>query len=337
MKREINYNIEFMRVLGCFMVVCIHVANYYSRGYGQISQASYLFSLIVNGVCRIAVPIFFMISGALLIPETLLIRKSIRRSIHILLALVLWSVIYYFWNIYYRNDVYQWNGIFQQPVKKHLWFLYALLGMYIVLPFLQCLLKHMPEMLMKYFVVLWFFFLTVDYILSLLHMEVAYDVPLVGTSCYLGYFIMGFLVNNQIKKIPFRVRTCCLLAGFMIMAVIGITYFWSCHSGRHVESIFEYRNILIAAAAIMMFLAVLKNTKRQYSERAKKIIRFVSQHSFTIYLSHILFLDVVKKEMYPRQWSAFIGIPIFAVGVFAAALLFAVVWDFLGRQIKYLK
>ena len=53
----------------------------------------------------------------------------------------------------------------------------------------------MPKLLMKYFVILWFLFLTSNYVLALWDMEVTYQVPLVGSSCYLGYFIMGYLIK----------------------------------------------------------------------------------------------------------------------------------------------
>ena len=49
------------------MVITIHVANVYSRSFGFISNKSYIFSLIYNTVSRISVPIFLMISGALLV------------------------------------------------------------------------------------------------------------------------------------------------------------------------------------------------------------------------------------------------------------------------------
>lgn len=94
MKREKNYNIEALRVIACIMVICIHVSNYYSRAYGTISDASYIFSIIINGISRVAVPIFFMISGALLLDETLLVKKSVRRVGNTLAVLIVWSTIY---------------------------------------------------------------------------------------------------------------------------------------------------------------------------------------------------------------------------------------------------
>ena len=49
------------------MVIIIHIANVYCRSFGMISTKSYLISLIFNTICRVSVPIFFMISGTLLL------------------------------------------------------------------------------------------------------------------------------------------------------------------------------------------------------------------------------------------------------------------------------
>lgn len=335
MKKEKNYNIELLRVVACIMVVCIHVANYYSRGYGlgEVSNASYIFSIVINTISRVAVPIFFMISGALLLDETILVKKSLRRVGNTLFALVGWSGIYYVWNYYYRDRTYDFRLIFEEPVKAHLWFLYAILGMYLVLPFLQSMFKNMQDILMRYFVVMWFLCLTFDYVISLSGLEIAYQIPLVGNSCYLGYFVMGYIVKGTIKKIPISTKTCYGGAAIALSAVVVLTYICTTLTGEHYDKLFQYRNILIVIASSLVFYDALKNQHRPYSERTKKVLRFLSKHSFTIYLCHVLFLDIVKLEFAPRSISAFVGIPVFSAFVFLASLFFSVfchsMWNFL--------
>lgn len=334
LKREKNYNIEALRVIACIMVVCIHVCNYYSRGYGlgEVSNASYMLSIVLNAISRIAVPIFFMISGSLLLDEPIQIKKSLRRVGYTLLALLVWSGIYWVWNYYYRGQVYDFRLILEVPVKRHLWFLYAILGMYIVLPFLQSMFKNMQDLLMRYFVAMWFFFLTFDYVLSLCDVGISYQIPLVGNSCYLGYFVMGYIVRGTIKKVPITTKTCYGVAALCLSAIVILTYVCTTLEGVHYEKLLEYRNILIAIAASLVFYDALKNEHRPYGERTKKILSFLSRHSFTIYLCHVIFLDVVKLEFHPRSISAFIGIPLYTLFVFIAALLFSVIWHFLWRK-----
>lgn len=335
-KREKNYNLEVLRVVACIMVVVIHVSNYYSRGYGlgEVNNASYIFSIITNVISRIAVPIFFMISGSLLVDETLLVKKSLRRVGNTLWALVVWSAIYYIWNYLYRGRVYDFRLIFAEPVKAHLWFLYAIIGMYLVLPFLQNMFKNMQDILMRYFAALWFLFLTIEYVLALYELPVAYKIPLVGSSCYLGYFVLGYIVKGTIKKVPISTKTCYVGAALCLAAVIIFTYICTVLQGSHYDKLFQYRNILIAIPSALIFYDALKNEHRPYKEKTKKMLRFLSRHSFTIYLCHVMFLDIVKLEFAPRSISAFIGIPIYTLFVFGCSLLFSIIWQFLGNKLK---
>ncbi len=326
------------------MVVCIHVANYYSRGYGlgEVSNASYIFSIVLNTISRVAVPIFFMISGSLLLDETILVKKSLHRVGNTLCALIGWSGIYYVWNYFYRDRVYDVRLIFEEPVKAHLWFLYAILGMYLVLPFLQSMFKNMQDFLMRYFVAMWFVCLTLDYVIALSGLEIAYQIPLVGNSCYLGYFVMGYIVKGTIKKVPISTKTCYGGATLSLVAVMVLTYVCTVLTGEHYDKLFQYRNILIVIASSLIFYDALKNEHRPYKEKTKKVLKFLSRHSFTIYLCHVLFLDIVKLEFAPRSISAFIGIPVFTVLIFWASLLFSMVchgvWNFLTDKImKYNK
>lgn len=334
MQYKRNEKIELLRVISCLLVICIHVSNYYSRGYGKISESSYIVSIIINGYSRVAVPIFFMISGYLLIHEHIAIKKSLRRVIGTAWILIFWSGVYCIWNFFYRDKIYDLQLLFEEPVKKHLWFLYAILGMYIALPFLQCLLKNMPPLLMKYFVLLWVLFLTVNYVLALLDMEVTYQVPLVGSSCYLGYFIMGYLIRCFEGRIPVKKWECVVIALVAGMITVAATYLYTDYKGFHVERFFEYRNILIGISATAVFIGVLQGKEQQLKKNTLKLIRCISRHSLTIYLSHILFLDIIKKECNPRGLFSGVGIILYVGIVFVITFVFSVIFDRISGKIQ---
>lgn len=321
--------------MSCLLVVCIHVSNVYSRAFGEISNTSYLLSLFANGFSRVAVPIFFMISGYLLLNEPPGLRKSVHRVLHTIVVLVFWSIVYYFWDYYYLGEEYNFCLIFEEPVKKHLWFLYAILGMYISQPFFQYLFCKMPKRLMEYFVVLWLFFLTFNYVLALLHIDFAYPVPLVGTSCYLGYFALGYILRRLSDDFVMKTGQCYGLSAVASVTTIVITYLYSLDAGEHIEVFFQYRNVLIALSSVLLFFGVMQRDKRRFSEGQKAAMGLISRHSFTIYLSHILFLDLVKENLHPIAVPAWLGIPAFTVGILAVTLGFSILADgclgFAGR------
>ena len=316
------------------MVVCIHVSNYYCRGYGlgEVSDISYIIAVIWNGVSRVAVPIFFMISGALLLDKTTEVWKNLKRVGRIVLTLLLWSGIYYLWNLYWWERSYPWSMLLEEPVKKHLWFLYAISGIYILVPFLQSMLQHMSEEIKVYFTLMWFGVLTVEYILSMFDISITYPIPLIGNSCYIGYFILGHLIKTEGKKQLLSVKSCWRGTILILYLVILLTLICTRLEGVHVDKLFENRNVMLAVASALTFYGVLQSG--DYSDNMKHILEFLSKHSFMIYLSHAMFVDIMKLYGSPRSLHAGVGIPLYTAIVFAVSLLFSIMWNALWGKVR---
>lgn len=335
MKQQKDENIEILRVVSCIMVICIHVANYYCRNMAEISVPSYVFACIINGVSRISVPLFLMISGSLLIGRPVDIERNKMRVIKILKPLVIWSLVYALWNYYYRDrGYYNLKDTFEEPVKKHLWYLYVLIGIYLTLPFWQKLFSDMQEEMVKYFVLLYICLLTINFVLAFQHMEVRYQIPLVGSSCHLGYFIMGYIIRQYKEKIWLRRIWASCIAVIAISMVIGSTMMYSFQKGSHVEDFFEYRNVLIGVAAMAVFYIVIKAKDFVIPGGMGYFTEIVSKHSFNIYLAHILFLDILKEEISMRDFSAFLGVPMFSAMIFSATLLFSYILEQMSSFLK---
>ena len=103
--KERDYKLDFLRVISMFMVVIIHVANCYTRNYGNISNFSYVGSIIFNVISRISVPIFFMISGSLLADRNFNGKKYIKRIIKFIVIIIVWDLIYLLWEYLFLNII----------------------------------------------------------------------------------------------------------------------------------------------------------------------------------------------------------------------------------------
>lgn len=324
MEKQKDVNIELLRVISCIMVIFIHVANYYCRIMEDISVSSYVFACIINGISRVSVPLFFMISGSLLIGREVDLRRNTARVTKILRPLVVWSAVYAVWNYFYMDKgYYNLQDMFEEPVKKHLWYLYVLVGIYLTLPFWQKLFQNMNDEMVKYFSMLYICLLAINFYLAIQDMEVRYQIPLVGSSCHLGYFIMGYLIRQYRDKIHLRRLWAACLAMLALAIVVGATLWYSFCDGQHCEDFFEYRNVLIGVAAMAVFYIAIKSRPFYLPETIGCWVGLVAKHSFTIYLSHILFLDILKEEIEMREMGAFVGIPLFSNMIFMAAFLFA--------------
>ena len=142
MKKTREYSFDILRVVSMCMVVIIHVANVYSRSFGLIGNKSFAVSLFFNTVSRISVPIFLMISGALLLDREFNLKKYIKRLIKFILLIIVWDAIYLIWEYLYLGTTYdKLYNLLLNPYRAHLWFLYTIVVLYAIQPLLRLILN----------------------------------------------------------------------------------------------------------------------------------------------------------------------------------------------------
>ncbi len=319
MKR--NMNIELIRVLSCIFVVILHVSNFYKRNIESITMSSYNINLIINAITYICVPLFFMITGALLLNREP--KNSIKRTLNGIKILGIWTIIYAIWN-YILNDDFSLMNIFYSPIEAHLWYMYALIGIYIALPFMQILYKNMNKQYKQYFLILWFILLMFRYVSAYYGYYPDYDVPFLGgSSYYFGYLFLGSYINeykNDINK-----NKSLLL---FILSIIGLLLL--CFISSKTDIILQYRNpcVIFASMSIFHYILSLDNVFINH-----KWIEKISETSLGIYLVHIIYLDVFKRINYLSLHSI-IGTPLLSIIIFLLSYITVRVYLLLVNKYK---
>ena len=324
--KEKNYNLELVRMVSFILVIAIHVSNYFCRAYGKITQGEYLFSLVIDTVARLSVPCFFMISGALLLGRDEPIRKDIHRIVRFVIALVVWSAVYYFWNIYYMGSSFDLKEILYVPAEAHLWYLYAMIPIYLTLPFLQVLCRNMSRQFEKAFLVIATAAVLINYILWLFGAELYYDLPLIGDRVYAYYLYLGYYIYKYRDEIRVSQKWTAFLC-FAGMAVsFGVTYGVTVLEQDHYEGALTYAmpSVILSGAAFFLYVLRVKDGHFQPKEKARQVIDLFGGLSFGIYLIHILFLDNYKKYAEAEDLSAWIAVPLLTAGI--TGVSFACVW-----------
>ena len=335
--KEKNYNLELVRMISFILVIVIHVTNYFCRAYGRIPQGEYLFSLALDTAARVSVPCFFMISGALLLGREEPLKKHGKRLLRFVCALAVWSAVYYFWNIYYMGSEYDLREILYEPAEAHLWYLYAMIPIYLVLPFFQVMCRHMDLKLEKAFLIVTTAAVLFNYLLWIMGGEAYYDLPLIGDRIYAWYIFIGYYLFKYRRHIRLRQRTAGILCVVSLALAFFVTWGITSATGTHYEDALTYACPLIAVGSCSFFLFIIRagRAKLQFGERTKKLINLFCGCSFGIYLIHILFLDNYKKYMRPEDLSAWIAVPALVFGIAAAS--FVCVWALrrtkIGRKI----
>ncbi|HIX49444.1 MAG TPA: acyltransferase family protein [Candidatus Mediterraneibacter caccavium] len=335
--KEKNYNLELIRLVSFILVIVIHVTNYFCRAYGEITQGEYVFSLALDTAARVSVPCFFMISGALLLGRQEPLRKHVRRLARFLIVLAVWSAVYYLWNRFYMGTPYELRDILTEPTEAHLWYLYAMIPIYLTLPFFQVLCRGMSMKLEKAFLAVTTAAVVLNYLLRLAGQELYYDIPLVGDRIYAYYLYVGYYLYKYRRHTPLGQRPALVLCLLSTAATFGITLGVTVEQGEHYEGALTYESIFVIVAAVTFFLFMLRlgNAHIRFGERAKKVISLFCGCSFGIYLIHILFLDNYKKYMEAADLTAWAAVPVLTAGI--TLVSFVCVWVIrrfkIGRKI----
>lgn len=324
--REKNYNIEVMRIIAFIMVIVIHVSNYFCRAYGTIAMGEYIYSLIINSLARVSVPCFFMMSGALLLGRTESMEKALKRALKFLGVLLVWTAFYYLFNTFYTKQGCDWKLLLEKPAEAHLWYLYVMIPVYIVLPFLQILCKGMNEKLEKPFLVIGFIWLLIIHLMPYLKLDLYYELPIFGDRSYIFYLFCGHLIVKYKEKITLKNHQLFLiyLSGSLVNVIA--TAIVTVYEKDHFERIFEYGNpfVIISSLAFFVLIMRLGNGDIQLGEKVKRLVNLSCSCSFGIYLIHIMFLDNYKIHVKAGVHSAYYAIPLLVISILVVS--FAVVF-----------
>lgn len=303
-----NNKLDLLRVMSMIMVIIIHIANYYCRAYSDISKVSYLGALIFNTISRISVPIFLMISGATLLSKKYDKDKNKLRIKRKIITLIVITIIYILWDTYFMNKSIDIINLLYKPERKLLWFMYAIIGIYISLPFVKCMVDNMGLREDKLFVILWISF---NGILKNIGISDYFRIPIIDGTYYLGYFIIGYLIIKYSQEIEFKKKNwiLVLITILSFMIVITTTYIISQNNNKYFNGLLSYSNLFIIVSSISSFILIYFNIK----DIPNIVISKLSYLSFGIYLTHGIVLDLVMKYIHYKNVNSFIGIPIILI------------------------
>lgn len=138
MNREIW--LDFLRVTACFLVMIVHSTEpFYLGGDGTLvlSATDAFWVSVFEGLARCCVPLFVIASGYLQLP----LRHSTgeffrRRAVRVVVPMVIWTVVY---ALVWGHPVANFKGLLLNfnYAAGHLWFVYMLLGLYLIMPLLS--------------------------------------------------------------------------------------------------------------------------------------------------------------------------------------------------------
>ncbi len=299
-----NLSLDVMRTVAVLLVLMVY-ASAFLYGYAESALLERNCGLFFEIFSRIGVPLFVMISGALMLNEDKIMstERILKKAGHMFILLVIWSFGYAFvYQIMFpvllgNRDVSVSKFIHESIFGHfHLWYLYMLIGLYIITPFLREFVKREKKKLVLLFIGIALiakftipilagmlpqveFFISVERFVRMFNLDFFFGF----TTYYLaGWYIVYFGISTVWKRcMLYFAAVASLLVNGLFMIKIGDE-----NIGFSNISIFTF----IYAAAVFTFISNISFDN--IHEKIKKNIVNFSNLCFGIYVVHAVIIDV---------------------------------------------
>ncbi|MBN1129161.1 MAG: acyltransferase family protein [Chitinispirillaceae bacterium] len=321
--------VDLLRFFAVFSVVVLHAAVPFVLSFGRIPPGDWWAGNILDSSVRWCVPVFVMISGALLLNRDN--NQSIlsfyrRKTYRILIPLLFWSIFYSALNGFILNRSHQsvssglliFNFLTGRPYP-HLWYLYMLLGLYVLTPFLRRAIGALDSVRAAAVTI---FFIVVGMLFALFpetNYETGNIFP-VWSVQFLGYFIFGGIAFK--KRIWEKTGFSVLIILFFLSAAAtaaGCGWFSLNRSLRDGLIFYNYTTPSVAVMSMAIFLLSAKMNR--IFPLLRKPAASIIRTTFGIYLIHPLFLFFMERTTLGSPLPSLMVIVINSVVCFFLSLL----------------
>lgn len=336
-------NLDLLRVIAAFLVVMLHTSVRPTMVNITQHTASFTVANFFNSATRVAVPIFVLLSGAFLLSNqknesfSNFYKKTCYK---IVLPTFIASLIYMYYNdaLNYLQACFLHTEltepihlnplhVLKGPCFYHLWYMYMLIGLYLMVPILIRLKRRMG---MKRFTYLGCVLLMLDCIIIYFN-ESFWPLRFIN---YLGYFILGDVLHRYYHKQPKKASP------FLIIAIISYLlntlgteiivrngYFTTPN-----KKLLLYGNLspLIIVSALTLFIYFLNRLSRD-----SQLLVFTT-HTFNIYLVHagiLMPIDQCINKILKLSIPVIIYIPLITCIVFMLSYGMSIIINWITQKL----
>ncbi|MCM1142992.1 MAG: acyltransferase [Muribaculum sp.] len=237
--------------------------------------------------------LFFMVSGALLIKSTPINFKEFitKRLKRIFLPVLSWSIIYLIVKVVIgvvtvKNAIFELCLFpFQATGCGYFWFMYVLMGCYLIIPIISSWLIHATQRSIQTLLILWFICSFIPLIDIEFSITEEYNSWTYYFSGFFGFLLLGYYIKEFTPS-----TNVLILCGFAGLLILGFTLY--IHPNFYYsEKLYFYTQPYIILLSISIFGLI----KRYISSEFKWITK-AANATFGIYLMHSLILNYILKE-----------------------------------------
>lgn len=292
-KKRVFY-FDVLRAVAILCVILCHTTRIYSPY--TFDTIKHAIPPLINVIGLVGVPLFFMLSGALLLNRDYDLKDFFKKRF----TRILYPAI--FWIIITSLLVYPFYN-FDEVVKivmgdnRYTWFVWVMIGIYLIIPVLNSFVKEYGMKGVRYFLLVW----AVTIVLNTFNKFPFGRLELSYFAGYIGFVVLGYyLANTRFKMSDFSQ----IIIGVLLFVIFTIADMYTRYYHIHIST--NYNSILVALAAIgvfIMFKALseyLENRNSRTHEKIKNgrigyLIFLISSCSYGMYFLNSLILKFIKR------------------------------------------
>lgn len=327
---------DLLRTAAMLVVIVLHLAG--SR-LGEVPVDSVEFQVLnaYDGLTHWCVPVFVMLSGMFLLDpkHSLPPSRLLGHILRLLAALLVWGTAYALVGQVSSGGL-NWGSVraalCQVLLGKthfHLWFLYMMVGLYLITPILRAFVRGAGRGDFHWFFLLVFLFGSLLPTLLRLWPNQAVKLWIKNLDLHLvlgyaGYYVLGYYLKTY--TLGRAAEYLVYVLGVLGAAVtVGGTAWLSRQRGELVQTLYNYDspNIVLMSVAVFVLFRYVLGISEERSRRQR--VSGVARVSFGIYLVHVFFFMVMDKlNISVLSFPPVLAVPVLAAAVFLCS--FAVSW-----------
>ena len=311
--------IDAVRVLACFMVILTHSPQSIE---GVNHSLVYATNSFITSPC---IPLFFMISGFLLLPMNLPIKTFLKKRLtRILFPMLFFSLFSFILVDVVMNDISLKKALYKLAIlpfyriEGFYWYIYSLAGLYMFAPIISKWLMNSTKKEIQYYLALWSITLIMPYISFFIpgsyHGNGDFYNPLYIFGGFLGYMILGYYLKIHAINLNNKQILLVFIATFLICIIQPLIYILNRNYAIEIPSFNAYLKIDVMMMAVCVFIFL---RKINYQKTIALVLSYIAPLTFGMYLVHGFILRyIVAPYIYQTDLPLFFIVLLTAVSTF---------------------
>lgn len=299
---------DAIKALAIYLICLYHYSNLPSNILDNHNLGNYV-NYFFHGMSSMAVPLFFMVNGSLLLNKPYTLRNHLKKILYLYILVFLWSFISLIVFIPIEGQLYSFKDFIKaffylkNGISNHLWFLQTLISIYLLFPFIKEIYDSPKRKLLHLFCFIVFIFsfgnLFLNTLVNLVEFIFGFNYlkrdsfdffPVInpfGNYYYsFFYFIVGGILSKNIsntKNISIKLLIISFFLALFMLFLYGVMMTVS--NNIFYDTVWNgYYSIMTLLMSISTFIFFSKISYK--SEKINRCLVLISSNTLGIYLIH---------------------------------------------------